>query len=137
MGNNISGDNLETPENREALDEALEQEGFEAYQTIIDNCETCGDRMSEFVAHLRSIDTSGQFLASAARYLAALDRERFEPWLTPLIEGAIEKDRERKYIGSLLQAIWGSDYMDHAEELKESDNNFRRIFKRIYPEAPL
>lgn len=125
--------NSNTIESKEDLEEA----GLEAYQYIVDNCETCGDGMSECIARLRSVDSTGQFLASTARYLVALDREKFEPWLTPLIEGAIEKDREHRYIGSLLQAIWGDDYMEHADDLKETDNNFRRIFKRIYPEAPL
>lgn len=114
--------------------EALEEAGLEAYQYLIDHCETCGDEIAEHIAKLRSVDNTGQFLASAARYLAALDREKFEPWITSIIEGAIEKDRERRYIGSLLQAIWGEDYKDRAEELKASDNNFRRIYKRIFPE---
>lgn len=127
MENNTVTDNLE----------ALEEAGLEAYQLIVDNCETCGEELSKYVAQLRSVDNSGQFLASAARYLAALDREKFEPWLTPIIEGAIEKDRERRYIGSLLQAIWGEDYMDHVDELKAADNNFRRIYKRIYPDTAI
>lgn len=117
--------------------EALEEAGLDAYQYLIDHCETCGDEISEHIARLRSVDSTGQFLASAARYLAALDRERFEPWLTSIIEGAIEKDRERRYIGSLLKAIWGEDYMERAEELKASDNNFRRIYKRIFPEETI
>lgn len=117
--------------------EDLEEAGLEAYQYLVDNCETCGDGMAECIARLRSVDSTGQFLASTARYLVALDREKFEPWLTPLIEGAIEKDREHRYIGSLLQAIWGEDYMERADVLKETDNNFRRIFKRIYPDTPL
>ncbi|MBD5205434.1 MAG: hypothetical protein HDS71_02065 [Bacteroidales bacterium] len=117
--------------------EALEEAGLEAYQLIVDNCETCGDELSEYVARLRSVDNSGQFLTSAAIYLAALDRDKFNPWLTPIIEGAIEKDRERRYIGSLLQAIWGEDFMDNVEKLSETDNNFRRIYKRIYPDTPL
>ena len=50
------------------------------------------------------------------------------------MEGAIEKDRERRYIGSLLEALWGSDYEEHVAELKETDNNFRRIYRRIHPE---
>ena len=44
-----------------------------------------------------------------------------------------DKDRERVYIGSLLTDIWGPDYMDKASELAAADNNFRRIYKRLYP----
>lgn len=112
--------------------ENLEQEGMAVYQLIVDGCETCGEDLDAQIARLREVDMSGQFLASTARYLAAVDRERFEPWLAPLIEAAIDRDRERRYIGSLLQAIWGDDYEERADELSKTDNNFRRIFKRIH-----
>lgn len=113
----------------------LEQEGMSVYQYIVDHCETCSVELSGLIDKMHSVDTTGQFLASTARYLAAVDREKFDPWLAPLIEGAIDRDRERRYIGSLLQSIWGNDYETRAEQLKESDNNFRRIYKRIYPEG--
>lgn len=114
--------------------EKLEEEGMSVYQYIVDNCENCADEMPELIDRLRKVDMSGQFMASTARYLAAVDRQHFEPWLAPLIEGAIEKDREHKYIGSLLQSIWGEDYELHVDELKKSDDNFRRIYKRMHPE---
>lgn len=116
---------------------SLEQQGLEIYQYIVDHCEQDTDQLSELIGKLRSVDTSGQFLASTARYLSALDREKFAPWLSPLIEGAIDRDREHRYIGSLLEAIWGEDYRDRIDSLKESDNNFRRIYKRIYPDSPI
>lgn len=124
-------DSEKTRDDNDAFDEA----GLEAYQQILDHCESCGEELSDYIAHLRRVDNSGQFLASTARYLAALDREKFEPWLTPLIEEAIEKDREHRYIGSLLKAIWGEDYRERAETLKQTDNNFRRIYKRLFPET--
>lgn len=103
------------------------------YDYIVNNVDSCIDSMPELVGNLKRVDISGQFLASTARFLCAVDRDKFSEWLTPLIEGAIEKDRERRYIGSLLQAIWGADYMERAEELRSKDDSFRRIFKRIYP----
>lgn len=103
------------------------------YDYIVNNVDTCLDSMQELVENLKRVDISGQFLASTARFLSAVDRVKFAEWLTPLIEGAIEKDRERRYIGSLLQAIWGKDYMEHVDELKAQDDNFRRIYKRVYP----
>lgn len=115
--------------------ENLEKEGMAIYEYIVDNADSCIEEMPELIEKLKAVDVSGQFLASTARYLSAIDREKFEPWLAPLIEGAIAKDRERRYIGSLLQSIWGEDYMERAEELRLSDNNFRRIFKRIHPEG--
>lgn len=116
-------------------DNSLEQEGLNVYQYIVDHCDTCVAELPELIDRMHNVDTTGQFLASTARYLAAVDRDKFEPWLAPLIEGAIDRDRERRYIGSLLQAIWGDDYEARAEMLKETDNNFRRIYKRIYPEG--
>ena len=108
-------------------------DGMATYDYIVNNVETCIDSMPELVENLRRVDVSGQFLASTARFLCAVDRDKFEGWIQPLVEAAIEKDRERRYLGSLLQAIWGSDYKERAEALKESDNTFRRIYKRVYP----
>lgn len=109
-----------------------EAEGMSIYEYIVDHCETCEPEMGDLICKLKQVDTSGQFLASTARYLTAVDREKFERWLAPLIEGAIEKDRDRKYIGALLEAIWGADYHEHVDELRASDDNFRRIYRRIY-----
>ncbi|MCM1489980.1 MAG: hypothetical protein NC095_04050 [Muribaculum sp.] len=110
-----------------------DKDGMATYDYIVNNVDTCLESMPELIENLKRVDISGQFLASTARFLSAIDREKFSSCLTPLIEGAIEKDRERRYIGSLLQAIWGNDYMERAEELKSQDDNFRRIYKRIYP----
>lgn len=112
----------------------FDHEGMAVYQHIVDHCDTCLDQMSELISKLKEVDQSGQFLASTARYLAAIDREKFNPWIAPIIEAAIDKDRERKYIGSLLQAIWGEDYEDRVDALAAEDNNFRRIYKRIHTE---
>lgn len=114
-----------------------EDEGMRIYEYIVDNAESESLQMGDMVMKLRHADTTGQFLCSTARYLAAVDRERFDQWIAPLVEGAIEKDRDRRYIGSLLEALWGQDYAERVEELKESDDNFRRIYKRIYSEGPL
>ena len=114
-----------------------EEEGMQIYEYIVDKAESESLQMGDMVMKLRNADTTGQFLCSTARYLAAVDRERFDRWIAPLVEGAIEKDRDRRYIGSLLEALWGADYKERAEELKASDDNFRRIYKRIYSEGAL
>ncbi len=108
-------------------------DGMATYDYIVNHVGTCGDIMPALIDNMLRVDMTGQFLASSARFLAAVDRPTFEPWLAPLIEGAIDKDRERKYIGSLLEALWGADYHERATELKETDDNFRRIYKRVYP----
>lgn len=117
------------------LDKNLENDpdGMTTYEYIVNNVETCASMLPELIENLNRVDRSGQFLASTARFLNAIDKETFAPYLSPLIEGAISKDRERRYIGSLLEAIWGADYKERAAELRLSDDNFRRIYKRIYP----
>ena len=49
----------------------------------------------------------------------------------------IEKDRERAYIGQLLAELWGEDYAEHADEISARDDNFRRIYKRLFPSSAL
>lgn len=116
----------------EELNKDTQDEGMAIYEYIVDNVDSDSLVMGDMVLKLRRSDMTGQFLASTARFLAAIDRARFEQWIGPLVEGAIEKDRDRRYIGSLLEALWGADYMEHADELREKDDNFRRIYKRIY-----
>lgn len=113
--------------------QTLEEQGMTVYEYVVDHAEGDIENMSEVIERLRQTDISGQFFASTARYLAAVDAERFARWIPTLIEGAIERDRERRYIGSLLEAIWGADYRDRAEELSAADDNFRRIYKRLFP----
>ncbi len=114
-------------------DTSLQEEGMSLYEYIVDHASTCCDEMNDLIMKLKRCDTNGQFLASAARYLAAVDRETFEPYLGKLVEAAIEKDRDHRYISSLLEALWGADYKERAEELRATDDNFRRIYRRIYP----
>lgn len=108
-------------------------DGMMTYDYLVNHVESCLPQMDYITDNLLNVDQTGQFLASSARFLSSIDRETFEPWIGKLIEGAISKDRERRYIGSLLEAIWGSDFMERADELRKEDDNFRRIFKRLYP----
>ncbi len=111
----------------------LDSDGMATYEYLVNHVDDCLDHMPVLIDNLKRVDSTGQFCASTARFLAAVDRERFQGWLAPLIEATIDKDRERRYIWSLLEAIWGADYQDHVEQLQESDSNFRRIYKRVYP----
>ena len=108
-------------------------DGMSTYEYIVNNVDSCIVDMPELIENLKRVDLSGQFLASTARFLHAVDAESFSSCIPTLIDAAISKDRERRYIGSLLEAIWGADYQERAGELMASDDNFRRIFKRIYP----
>jgi hypothetical protein len=110
-----------------------QEEGMNLYDRIVNNVDRIEPELPDIIAQLTEKDESGQFLASSARFLAAIDKPRFQQYINELVEAAISKDRERRYIGSLLQALWGEDYMERAQQLREEDDNFRRIYKRIYP----
>lgn len=115
---------------RELLDDA---DGLLTYEYIANHIATCAPLMSDLVDNMISVDKSGQFLVSAARYLCAIDRHAYDSHVSRLIAAAIERDRERKYIGDLLPSVWGEDYAERVDELTQSDNNFRRIYKRFFP----
>lgn len=110
-----------------------DSDGMVIYDYIVNHIDTVEAEMPDLLIKLQKADNSGQFLSSTARFLHAVDAEKFSKWIPLLIENAIYKDRERRYISSLLEAIWGVDYKDRAEELKKTDDNFRRIYKRLYP----
>lgn len=102
------------------------------YDYVVNNAEQGLDRMPELVERLKEVDANGQFLASTVRYLYAIDRERYRDVIPQLLEAAISRDKERRYIGSLLEAIWGKGYEERADMLRETDDCFRKIYKRIY-----
>ena len=118
---------------RQLLDDI---DGLLTYEYIANHIGTCSPIMSDLVDNMISVDKSGQFLVSAARYLCAIDQKANAQHVSRLIAAAIERDRERKYIGDLLPSVWGADYASRAEELSASDNNFRRIYKRMFPSTP-
>ena len=106
--------------------------GLLTYEYIANNIDSCFEDMDWLVANMIAVDLSGQFVASAARYLYAIDAEVYKEFISQLIAAAIEKDREHRYLPDLIQGIWGDNYAQHVEELSK-DDNFRRIYKRLYP----
>lgn len=108
-------------------------DGLLTYEYIANNIDHIDNDIEALTENMIAVDSCGQFCVSAARYLHALAPERFHNAVDSLIKAAIDKDRGRDYIGQLLPAIWGSDYADRVAELNASDDNFRRIYKRIYP----
>lgn len=121
------------------MDESLKKQlskdpdGLLTYEYIANNIGEIDDIMSELADNIVSVDLTGQFVVSAARYLNAIDKSKYADSIDKLIKAAIEKDRERKYLGDLVVSIWGADYKAHAEELSAGDDNFRRIYKRLFP----
>lgn len=104
---------------------------YEYLANHIGECEPSDiDALIENMAH---VDLSGQFLASAARYLNAIDASGYAPAIKTLVSQAIDKDREHRYLPDLLQGLYGDDYSSRAQELCSCDDNFRRIYKRLFP----
>jgi len=111
--------------------------GLTCYEYLANNIGSCDDDLPAIIDNIIRADADGQFTVSAARYLTAIDREAYARAIDLLVEAAIGKDRDRNYIGSLLSVLWGDDYADHVEELSARSDNFRRIYKRVYPAAGL
>ncbi len=114
---------------------AADPDGMQTYEYIANNIGSCDCEMPFLVENMVKADKTGQFLASAAKYLYAIDRDKNAPYIDKLIEAVIDRDREHRYLMNLLLGIWGEDYASRAEELCKSDNNFRRIHKRLFPKG--
>lgn len=107
-------------------------DGMMTYDFIVNNIPESISDMDFLVDNLIKKDQSGKYLASSAKFLAGLDKALYSRWINIMIEAAIQKDRERRYLGALLESVWGADYKEKAEIIKQEDDNFRRIYKRIY-----
>ncbi len=111
---------------------AKDPNGLMTYEYIANNIGLLDDIMPELVSNIIAVDKTGQFTVSAARYLHAIDKDKYAECIDSLIKAAIEKDRERNYLADLIAGIWGEDYKNHVEEYI-TDDNFRRIYKRLFP----
>lgn len=117
----------------QATDVKSDNEGMSSYEFLVNHINEDKEVINNAVSGIIKTDTSGQFSASAARFLAAVDHDSFSEEIDRLLKSTIEKDRDKHYLPDLLQGIWGNDYMARAEELRETDDNFRRIYKRVHP----
>lgn len=108
-------------------------DGLTTYEYLANHIDTCGCDIDFLTDNMIKVDHCGQFVVSAARYLHAIDPEGFGLQIDRLVKAAIEKDRERRYLGDLLTSLYGADYAERAGELSEADDNFRRMYKRIFP----
>lgn len=111
-----------------------DEDGLATYEYIANNIGNCDDIMPKLVENIIQVDRNGQFVVSTARYLHAIDKDKYAESIDTLIKAAIDRDREHKYIPDLLSSIWGADYAERVEELNK-DDNFRRIYKRVFPKG--
>ena len=111
-------------------------DGLLTYEYLANHIGECGpEEIDALIENMARVDLTGQFLASAARYLHAIDAEGYAPAIRSLVSQAIDKDREHRYLPDLLQGLYGEDYETRANELCATDDNFRRIYKRLFPTA--
>lgn len=108
-------------------------DGLLTYEYIANHIENCDADIVWLAENIIRVDLTGQFCASAARYLHAVDSEKFDKEITTLVSATIGKDREHRYLADLMISLYGSEYQERAEELSSSDDNFRRIYKRLFP----
>lgn len=110
-----------------------EKDELKTYEFLANHLYDMDDEdLSRIVNVLDNADRSGQYLASGVRYMKAMDSERFGEHIRRMTSLIIDRDREHKYIGDLISFLYGAEYYDHVEELS-SDNNFRRMYKRLFP----
>lgn len=107
--------------------------GLLTYEFIANNMGSIDDDMAALVDNMILKDRTGQFVVSTARYLNAIDHEKYADSIDLLVKAAIAKDRDHVYLSYLAASLWGDDFKEHAAELSASNDNFRRIYKRLYP----
>ncbi len=116
---------------------ASDTDGLKTYEYLANHIDTCAEDMDAIVANMERADLTGQFLASAARYLHAIDAEAHAETVRKLVAATIDRDREHRYLADLLPCLYGADYKERAEQLSAEDNNFRRIYKRLFPTSTI
>lgn len=116
---------------------SADADGLLTYEYIANHIDTVEPDLPWLVENMVKVDLTGQFVISAARYLFAIDPAAFSPHIDLLIKAGIEKDREHRYLGDMLRQMYGADYADRADELSASDDNFRRIYKRLFPTSAI
>lgn len=112
---------------------SADPDGLLTYEYIANHIDTVEPELPWLVENMKKVDLTGQFVISAARYLFAIDPAAFAPHIDRLIKSGIEKDREHRYLGDMLRQMYGPDYAERSEELSATDDNFRRIYKRLFP----
>lgn len=113
-------------------------DGLKAYEYLVNNLDTLTpDVLDQIVDIIITADPTGQYLTSSSRFLNAIDSQAYAPQVKRMVALVIDRDREHRYIPDLIEALYGPDYKENASQLATDDNNFRRMYKRLYPEGAL
>lgn len=114
-----------------------DKDGLLIYECIANNAGQDDACLPELCEALAEVDLSGQFTASAARFLHAVDSTRYADLVRPLVSATIDLDRERKYIGDLFQCLYGPVEDLDVAAMSAADNNFRRMYKRLFADTAM
>ena len=112
---------------------SADPDGLLTYEYIANHIDSVEPELPWLVENMERVDLTGQFVISAARYLFAIGPTAFAPHIDKLIKAGIDKDREHRYLGDMLRQMYGPDYAERSEELSATGDNFRRIYKRLFP----
>lgn len=112
-------------------------DGLKTYEFIVNHLhELSNEQLTEVVNNLAQIDHTGQYLASGVRYMNGIDSFKYSHHIKHMTALTIDRDREHNFIGDLISNLYGADYYDRVTEFSD-DDNFRRMFKRLYPDGAL
>ena len=90
-------------------------DGLISYEYLANNIDSISaEDLKLLIENMTGVDMNGQFLASAARYLQAIDPVRFEEPIRSLTAATIDKDREHRYLPDLMISLYGEDYRQKA-----------------------
>lgn len=116
---------------------ASDRDGLANYEYLANNIGRCDEDIPAIIDNMQRVDLTGQYMASAARFLHAIDAEHYAEAVRRLVALTIDRDRERRYLGDLMTSIYGEDYAERTPQLIATDNNFRRMYKRLFPDSPM
>lgn len=114
-----------------------DSDGLKTYEYLVNHLNDLTDEeLTEIIDKMARLDHSGQYLASGIKYMNGLDHDRYAQHIKRMTSSVIDRDREHKYIGDLISLLYGADYYDRVPDLLD-DNNFRRMYKRLFPDGAL
>ena len=70
-----------------------DSDGLQTYEYIANNIDDIDGDLPWLVDNMKRVDLNGQFLASAARYLHAIDGARYSAAIKGLVAATIDRDR--------------------------------------------